>query len=90
MIMHLILPRKRLTSNLTPLAPLHRAPKSRFRPNSCVFRCVVSPQLNHAAKRLVEAPGCEAFKVVLARVAVAEERTDGYVVCWSRLMVVMY
>jgi hypothetical protein len=89
MIMHLILPWKRFSSSLTPLTPLHRAPKLWLRSHGRVFCCVVSPELNDAAKCLVEAPRCEAFEVVLARVAIAEECANGYMARGRGLTVVI-
>jgi hypothetical protein len=77
MIMHFILPWECLSSHLTPLAPLHWAPKSRFRSHSRVFCHMMASELNDAAERLVEAPGRETFEMILARVAVAEECAYG-------------
>jgi hypothetical protein len=77
MIMHFILPWECLSSHLTPLAPLHWAPKSRFLSHSRVFCHMMASELNDAAERLVEAPGRETFEMILARVAVAEECAHG-------------
>jgi hypothetical protein len=89
MIMHLILPWKRFSSSFTPLTPLHGAPKPWLRSHGRVFCCVVSPELNDAAKRLVETPRCEAFEVLLARVAIAEERANGEVAPGNGMTVVI-
>jgi hypothetical protein len=90
MIVHLILPRKRLSSHSTPLTPFHRTPEPGCPSRSRVYCLVVSPEFPGAAKRLVEASRRKTLEVILTLFAVAEERADGDVGRGSGLVFVMH